>query len=271
MPRPAPSAELRPIDRLLAIMARLRDREDGCPWDLEQTFETIAPYTVEEAYEVADAIERGDLSDLKDELGDLLLQVVFHARMAEEQGLFGFDDVARAINDKMVRRHPHVFADETYESLAHQKEGWEQIKSAEREEKRKGAASLLDDVPVGLPGLTRAVKLSKRAATVGFVWPTVQDVIAKLHEEVGEMLAEIEAGDLQKARDEIGDVLFVVANLARTLEVDPEDAIRATNAKFVRRFGYVEQRLAERGKTPDQSDLAEMDGLWDQAKAAERG
>jgi tetrapyrrole methylase family protein/MazG family protein/ATP diphosphatase len=269
MTRPAPPADLRPLDRLLAIMARLRDPADGCPWDLEQTFATIAPYTVEEAYEVADAIERGDLADLKDELGDLLLQVVFHARLAEEQGAFGFDDVARAINDKMVRRHPHVFGDETYASLDHQKQGWEQLKAAERAGKGK-TASLLDDVPMGLPGLTRAVKLSKRAATVGFVWPTVHDVIAKLHEEVGEMLVEIEAGDLEKAKGEIGDVLFVVANLARTLDVDPEDAIRATNAKFVRRFNYVEERLAERGKTPDQSDLAEMDGLWDQAKAAER-
>jgi tetrapyrrole methylase family protein/MazG family protein/ATP diphosphatase len=269
MTRPAPPADQRPIDRLLAIMARLRAPEDGCPWDLEQTFETIAPYTVEEAYEVADAIERGDLSDLKEELGDLLLQVVFHAQMAEEQGAFSFDDVARAINDKMIRRHPHVFADETYASLADQKQGWEELKAVERAGKGK-AASLLDDVPVGLPGLTRAVKLSKRAATVGFVWPTVQDVVAKLHEEVGEMLVEIEAGDLEKARDEIGDVLFVVANLARTLDVDPEDAVRATNAKFVRRFNHVERRLAERGKTPDQSDLAEMDGLWDEAKAAER-
>ncbi|HKP80191.1 MAG TPA: nucleoside triphosphate pyrophosphohydrolase [Phenylobacterium sp.] len=271
MTRPAPPADLRPIDRLLAIMARLRDPADGCPWDLEQTFETIAPYTVEEAYEVADAIERNDLADLKDELGDLLLQVVFHSRMAEEKGAFAFEDVARAINDKMVRRHPHVFGDERYASLADQKQGWEELKAAERAGKGDGGgAGLLDDVPVGLPGLTRAVKLSRRAAGVGFVWPTVQDVILKLHEEVGEMLAEIEAGDLDKARDEIGDVLFVVANLARTLDVDPEDAVRATNAKFVRRFAHVERRLAERGRTPDQSDLAEMDALWDEAKAAER-
>ena len=269
MPRPAPPADQRPIDRLLAIMARLRDPADGCPWDLEQTFATIAPYTVEEAYEVADAVERGDVTDLRDELGDLLLQVVFHARMAEEQGAFDFDAVATAINDKMVRRHPHVFAEETYASLAHQKEGWEALKAAERQAKGLGA-SLLDDVPVGLPGLTRAVKLSKRAAKVGFVWPTVQDVVKKLHEEVREMLAEIEAGDLEKAREEIGDVLFVVANLARTLDVDPEDAVRYTNAKFVRRFQYIEQRLAERGKTPDDSDLAEMDALWEDVKAAER-
>jgi tetrapyrrole methylase family protein/MazG family protein/ATP diphosphatase len=270
MTRAAPPADLRPIDRLLAIMARLRNPADGCPWDLEQTFATVAPYTVEEAYEVADAIERGDLSDLKEELGDLLLQVVFHARMAEEQGAFAFDDVAAAINDKMVRRHPHVFAEESYASLAHQKRGWEELKAAERQGKGR-TASLLDDVPVGLPALTRAVKLSKRAASVGFVWPTVQDVMAKLHEEVAELEAEIAAGDLEKARQEMGDVLFVVANLARTLEVDPEDSLRFTNAKFARRFQYIEAKLAERGKTPDQSDLAEMDALWDEAKAAERG
>lgn len=269
MPRPAPSADLAPIDRLLAIMARLRDPADGCPWDQEQTFATIAPYTVEEAYEVADAIERRDLADLKDELGDLLLQVVFHARMAQEQGLFAFDDVARAINDKMVRRHPHVFADESHASLADQKDGWENLKAAERRDKGR-AASLLDDVPVGLPALTRAVKLSKRAAKVGFVWPTVQDVVAKLHEEVAELEVEIAAGDLAKAREEMGDVLFVVANLARTLDVDPEDSLRFTNAKFARRFQYIEAKLAERGRTPEQSDLAEMDALWDEAKATEK-
>jgi tetrapyrrole methylase family protein/MazG family protein/ATP diphosphatase len=271
MTRPAPPADLRPIDRLLAIMARLRDPADGCPWDLEQSFATVAPYTVEEAYEVADAIERGDLTDLRDELGDLLLQVVFHARMAEEQGAFRFDDVASAINDKMIRRHPHVFGDETYASLAHQKEGWEALKAAERRSKGAGrAASLLDDVPVGLPALTRAVKLSKRAAGVGFVWPSVHEVVAKLDEEVAELKAEIAVGDLDKARQEMGDVLFVVANLARTLEVDPEDALRFTNAKFARRFQYIEARLAERGLTPDQSDLDEMDALWDEAKATEK-
>jgi tetrapyrrole methylase family protein/MazG family protein/ATP diphosphatase len=271
MSRPAPTADQRPLDRLLAIMARLRDPADGCPWDLEQTFATVAPYTVEEAYEVADAIERGDLTDLKDELGDLLLQVVFHARMAEEQGAFAFEDVAAAINDKMVRRHPHVFAEETYASLAHQKAGWDQLKAAEREAKgNSGARSLLDDVPVGLPALTRAVKLSKRAADVGFVWPDISHVVAKLHEEVSELEAEIAAGDLEKARHELGDVLFVVANIARTLDVDPEDALRYTNSKFMRRFKYVEAKLAELGKTADQSDLAEMDALWEDAKAAER-
>ena len=271
MTRPAPPDTLPPLERLLAIMARLRDQADGCPWDLEQTFATIAPYTVEEAYEVADAIERNDLADLKDELGDLLLQVVFHSRIAEEQGAFAFDDVARAINAKMIRRHPHVFADETYGSLADQKQGWEALKAAERAQKSGGqAVSLMDEVPTGLPGLTRAVKLSKRAAQVGFVWPSVEDVTAKLHEEVGELEAEIAAGDLEKARQELGDVLFVVANIARTLDIDPEDALRYTNAKFVRRFKFVESELAARGKTPSQSDLGEMDGLWEEAKRIER-
>jgi MazG family protein len=269
MPSPAPSGDLAPLDRLLAIMARLRDPESGCAWDLAQTFATIAPYTMEEAYEVVDAIERQDLTDLKEELGDLLLQVVFHARMAEEQGAFDFTDVARAIGDKMVRRHPHVFGDEAYGSLAAQKAGWEDFKAAERQAKGRGA-SLLDDVPVGMPALTRAVKLSKRAAGVGFVWPTAHDVLAKLHEEVAELETEIEAGDLAKAREEMGDVLFVVANLARALDVDPEDALRATNAKFVRRFRHIERRLAELGRSPTQSDLAEMDALWDEAKAAEK-
>lgn len=255
--------------RLLAIMARLRDPMDGCPWDLKQTFATVAPYTVEEAYEVVDAIERGDLTDLKEELGDLLLQVVFHARIAEELGAFRFEDVVRAINDKMIRRHPHVFGDETYASLAHQTAGWENLKASERKGKGR-SASLLDDVPVGLPGLTRAVKLSKRAARVGFVWPDIGQVMDKLREEVAELEVEINAGDIAKARQELGDVLFVVANLARTLDVDPEDALRLTNAKFTRRFRYIEAKLALRGKTPEQSNLAEMDALWDEAKAEEK-
>jgi len=266
----SPPETLPPLDRLLAIMARLRDPETGCPWDRQQTFATIAPYTVEEAYEVADAIERADLSDLKEELGDLLLQVVFHARMAEEQGAFDFQDVARAINDKMVRRHPHVFGSESYASLNAQKAGWEQLKAEERGAKGR-AESLLDDVPTGLPALTRAVKLSKRAARVGFVWPTIAAVVEKLDEEVAELKAELDAGDVEKARQEMGDVLFVVANLARTLDVDPEDALRATNAKFTRRFRYIEAKLAQDGKTPDQSDLAEMDALWDEIRAAEKG
>jgi tetrapyrrole methylase family protein/MazG family protein/ATP diphosphatase len=260
-----------PIFRLVEIMARLRSPDGGCPWDLEQTFATIAPYTVEEAYEVADAIERGDLKDLKEELGDLLLQVVFHARMAEEAGAFDFADVAAAIGEKMVRRHPHVFGEVRHRSAAEQTEAWEAIKAEERAAKAGAApASLLDDVPVGLPALTRAVKLSKRAARVGFVWPSAREVLAKLHEEVGELEAEIEAGETDKAREELGDVLFVCANLARELDVDPEAALRTTNAKFVRRFNYIEAALAARGSSPADSTLEEMDGLWNDAKAAER-
>jgi tetrapyrrole methylase family protein/MazG family protein/ATP diphosphatase len=260
-----------PIFRLIEIMARLRDPNGGCPWDLEQTFATIAPYTIEEAYEVADAIQRGSLSDLRDELGDLLLQVVFHARMAEEQGAFDFAAVAEAINDKMVRRHPHVFGEVVHRDAAEQTRAWETIKAGERAAKAGGTvASLTDDVPVALPALTRAVKLSSRVARVGFVWPSAKEVLAKLHEEVAELEAEIAAGDRDKARDELGDVLFVCANLARELEVDPEAALRGTNDKFVRRFKYIERRLAERGSSPEASDLAEMDALWDEAKAAER-
>lgn len=258
-----------PVDRLNAIMARLRAPVGGCPWDVEQTFETIAPYTLEEAYEVADAIERGDMDDLKSELGDLLFQVVFHARMAEEQGLFVFDDVANAIADKLERRHPHVFGDEVAKADGvAQKARWEDIKAAERA--AKAQHGVLDDVPVGLPALARAAKLTKRAARVGFDWPSTDEVFDKLHEEVAELRAEIAAGDLDKARGEVGDLLFVVANLARKLGVEPEDALRGSNAKFVRRFGFIEAELAKAGRTPEQSDLAEMDGLWDAAKAAER-
>ena len=272
MPAPPPADDDRhPVFRLVEIMARLRARDGGCPWDVEQTFATVAPYTIEEAYEVADAIERGDLADLKDELGDLLFQVIFHARMAEEQGAFDFAGVAAAVNDKMVRRHPHVFGDVTHKDLAEQTRAWEQIKAGERAAKRRTqAASLLDDVPVGLPALTRALKLSQRAARVGFVWPSAVEVLAKLREEVAELEAEIAAGDVDKAREELGDVLFVCANLARELDVEPEAALRTTNAKFVRRFRYIEAELNARGSSPEQSDLAEMDALWDAAKAAER-
>lgn len=258
-----------PINRLKAIMEQLRAPVGGCPWDLEQTFATIAPYTIEEAYEVADAIERGDYDDLRSELGDLLFQVVFHARMAEEQGLFVFDDVANAMADKLTRRHPHVFGDEAAkpDGVA-QKARWEDIKAEER--KNKAQHGVLDDVPVGLPALARAAKLTKRAARVGFDWPSTDEVFDKLHEEVAELRVEIAAGDLDKARDEMGDLLFVVANLARKLGVEPEDALRGANAKFIRRFGFIEAELAKDGRTPEQSDLAEMDALWDAAKAAER-
>ena len=246
-----------PIDRLLAIMARLRSPEDGCPWDVAQTFATIAPYTIEEAYEVADAIERGDLADLKGELGDLLFQVVFHARMAEEAGAFDFDDVAQGIVDKMTRRHPHLFGGEPG--------GWDEIKARERS--AKGAASLLDDVPCALPALVRAVKLSKRAAGVGFVWPTIAEVMAKLAEEVAELEAEIAAGDQAKAADELGDILFVCANIGRHLGIDPEAALAGSNAKFTRRFQFIETALAEQGRTPADATLDEMEALWQAAKA----
>jgi tetrapyrrole methylase family protein/MazG family protein/ATP diphosphatase len=269
MSSPDPQTETRPIDQLLAIMARLRDPDGGCAWDLEQTFATIAPYTVEEAYEVADAIERGDLSDLREELGDLLFQVVFHSRMAEEQGAFAFEDVAAAISTKMLRRHPHVFGEAGERTAGEQVQAWEVMKAAERAQKAR--TGVLADVPAGLPALTRAVKLTKRAARVGFDWPSPAEVIAKLHEELDELQVEIDAGDQAKMHEELGDLLFVVANLARKLDVEPEDALRAANAKFTRRFGYIEARLADDGRTPDQSDLAEMDGLWNEAKAAEKG
>ena len=258
-----------PLERLLGIMARLRDPHGGCPWDQEQTFATIAPYTIEEAYEVADAIERGDLSDLREELGDLLLQVVFHSRIAEEMGAFRFQDVAAAIADKMIRRHPHVFDDVQYRDVAEQAASWEQIKAQERAAKAK-SGGLLADIPAGLPALTRAQKLTKRAAGVGFDWPSAREVLSKLREEVQELEAEIQAADQEKIREELGDVLFVIANLARKLDVEPEDALRASNAKFIRRFRYIEEALAAQGRSPDQSDLEEMDRLWDEAKAREK-
>ena len=266
----APPSDTDPTLRLRAIMARLRHPDGGCPWDLEQTFATIAPYTVEEAYEVADAIERANLSDLRDELGDLLFQVVFHARMAEEAGAFDFDDVANAICNKMIRRHPHVFSEAGPRTSAEQTLAWEVIKAQERAAKPVIAAGVLDDVPVSLPGMTRAVKLTARVARVGFDWPDTGQVIDKLHEELGELEIEIAAGDHEKAREELGDLLFVCANLARKLDVEPEDAIRAANAKFERRFRFIEAALAREGRAPTDSNLQEMDALWDAAKAAER-
>ena len=266
-----PNAVPTPIDELLTLMARLRDPETGCAWDVEQTFASIAPYTVEEAYEVADAIERGDLDDLRDELGDLLLQVVFHARMAEEAGRFGFDDVVRAIVGKLIRRHPHVFGDEANRSSQEQTRAWETIKAQERAAKAvDGSARILDDIPPGLPAMTRAVKLTKRAGRVGFDWPGPTEVLDKLREETAELEAEIASGDAQAMREELGDLLFVCANLARKLDIDPEDALRAANAKFSRRFGAIEDALSRQGRTPEQADLAEMEALWVQAKQAEK-
>ena len=256
-----------PIDGLLDIMRRLRDPEDGCPWDKEQTFETIAPYTIEESYEVADAIARKDMRDLKEELGDLLFQVVFLSRLAEEQSLFTFNDVATGMSEKLIRRHPHVFGDIDHRTANEQTVAWEVTKAAER--KAKDKHGILDDIPVGLPALTRAAKLTKRAARVGFDWPSLNEVIDKLEEETEELKVEIAAGETDKARGELGDILFVLANLARKMDVEPEDALRLTNQKFVHRFQYIESALAATGRTPDQSDLAEMDELWNKAKQAE--
>ena len=252
--------------RLLEIMARLRDPAHGCPWDRQQTFKTIAPYTVEEAYEVADAIEREDLPALREELGDLLLQVVYHARMAEEAGLFGFEQVAAGIGDKLVSRHPHVFAEAEIRDAAQQTRDWEARKAAERA--AMSQAGVLDGIPLGLPSLTRAEKLQKRAARVGFDWPELAPVFGKIHEELGELEREVagQGGDARMA-DELGDVLFAVANLARKLGVDPEQALRGTNRKFERRFRHVETRLAEQDKKPEQVSLEEMDRYWDEAKA----
>lgn len=252
--------------RLLAIMARLRDPATGCPWDLEQDFATIAPYTIEEAYEVADAIAREAWDELKGELGDLLFQAVYHAQMAAEAGYFGFDDVVRAISDKMVARHPHVFGSESRDkSAAQQSRDWEALKARERA--RQG---VLDGVAAGLPALTRAVKLQNRAARVGFDWPSTDEVIDKIVEEAQE-LHEARAGKTEaEVFEEFGDLLFVVANLARHLKIDPEAALRQANSKFVRRFASIESALAAQGKRPEDSTLAEMDALWDAAKRAER-
>ena len=256
----------RPIDKLLGIMARLRDPQQGCPWDREQDFATIAPYTIEEAYEVGDAIERGDMAALKDELGDLLLQVVFHARMAEEAGLFGFEDVAESIADKMVRRHPHVFGDAEINSVAAQNEAWEAHKAQERAASGVGQ-SVLDGIALALPALLRAGKVSRRAARIGFDWPDARAVIPKLAEEIAEVEAEIDAGgDQARLEDEVGDLLFAAANLARKLDVEPETALRRATAKFERRFREVEKRAAAQDVG---RDLDALETLWQQVKAEE--
>lgn len=271
--------EARRIDRLLAIMARLRDPQNGCPWDIGQTFETIAPYTIEEAYEVADAIDRRDLAALKDELGDLLLQVVFHARMAEEQGAFAFDDVVDAIADKMLRRHPHVFGDATVADAQAQTIEWEAHKRREREAAGERDASALAGVARGLPEWQRATKLQKRAARVGFDWPSVGPVFDKLHEEIDEVRAEFaaldadphDAGARDRLEDEIGDVLFVCTNLARHAGVDVGSALRRANLKFERRFRTMEA-LAQADGTPlEELPLDAQDAYWNRAKAGERG
>ena len=257
------------ISRLLDIMARLRDPQRGCPWDLQQNFSTIAPYTIEEAYEVADAIERGSLEDLRGELGDLLFQVVFHSQLAAERGEFTFDEVVTGICDKMELRHPHVFGAARIEDADAQNIAWEEHK---RRERAARGDTVLGNVPVALPALTRASKLGKRAAQVGFEWPDITGAIDKVEEEVAELRAEIDSGAVKSAvAQEIGDLLFSLVNVCRYLQIDPEAALRATNAKFERRFGYAEQQLRQQGRTPQDASLAEMDRLWEEAKGRERG
>ena len=265
------------ISRLLEIMAALRTPGTGCPWDLQQDFASIAPYTIEEAYEVADAIARGDLADLREELGDLLLQVIFHARMAQEQGAFAFADVVATLTDKLVRRHPHVFGEAQGLTPSAVEGLWERIKSQEHKEKRKerpgrdeGGESAVAGVPVTLPALTRALKLQIKAARVGFDWNDPLAVLAKIAEEADEIEAEIAKGDRTAAQAEVGDLLFAVVNLARHLGIDPETALRGSNQKFERRFAAIERVLAARGKAPAQATLTEMEELWAAAKMAER-
>ncbi|MEW5962556.1 MAG: nucleoside triphosphate pyrophosphohydrolase [Pseudomonadota bacterium] len=286
--------EKKTLADLLAVMAALRTPGTGCPWDLEQTFATLAPYTIEEAYEVADAIVRGDLADLEEELGDLLLQVVYHARMAEEAGAFDFAGVADAITRKMIRRHPHVFGSAEERAKGAEPGFWQRLKAVERQEKaaerarlglppKAPSASLLADVAHALPALTRAVKLQDKAAKVGFDWPSLGPVFKKMEEELAELeeiavpadprgsTPELLAANKARIEEEYGDLLFVVANVARHLGIDPEAALRGANAKFERRFGHIEARLAEQGRTCEQSTLAEMDRYWDEAKEREKG
>lgn len=262
---------MRDLDRLLDIMARLRDPARGCPWDLAQSYETIAPHTIEEAYEVADAIAQGDMAALKDELGDLLFQVVFYAQMAREDGAFDFSDVAAAASDKMERRHPHIFGEAKVGSAAEQSRAWEELKAAERAAKSSEAASVLDGVAIGLPALARAAKLQKRAARVGFDWARSEDILDKIAEEAEELRAELADADRDRIEDEVGDLLFAVANLARHLDIDPEAALRRANGKFDRRFRSIEKALARQGRSPEQSNLEEMESLWQAAKRRERG
>ncbi len=256
------------LTRLLDIMEALRDKQSGCPWDVAQNFDSIAVYTIEEAYEVADAIAARDFSALPDELGDLLFQVVYHARMAEEEGRFGFADVARAISEKMIRRHPHVFGEAASRTAGMQVVAWEEQKKAERA--ARAETGTLSGIPVALPALTRAVKITSRAGRVGFDWPNAELVIEKLEEEIAELRAELAGADRERLADEFGDIQFVAANLARKLDLDPEACLRQANAKFARRFGAVEARLAAEGRTPSEATLDEMEALWQAVKAMER-
>lgn len=259
------------LPRLLEIMARLRDPETGCPWDIEQNYASIVPYTIEEAYEVADAIEQGDMVELEGELGDLLLQVIYYTQMGGEDGHFTFETVTKNIADKMIHRHPHVFGAESREKSADQQTAdWEKIKAAERAAKGQAKTRTLDGVARNLPALTRAVKLQKRAARVGFDWPETTQVLDKIKEEAAELVEAVDTLPHDKQVEEFGDLMFVMANLGRHLNIDPEEALRAANRKFTRRFEYIEDALEDRGKTPAQSDLTEMDAFWDQAKLAEK-
>ena len=265
------------IARLIEIMAALRTPVSGCPWDLEQNFATIAPYTIEEAYEVADAISRGDLDDIKDELGDLLLQVVFHARMAQEQNAFAFPDVVQAITEKLIRRHPHVFGDKSGMKTAEVNVQWDQIKAEEKAARERagrapapGRQGALSGVSSGLPALTRALKLQQKASKVGFDWNDPKAVLAKIREETQEIEAELESGTRAHVEAEIGDLMFALVNLARHVEVDTESALRATNLKFERRFAAIEDALGAQGKSPADATLEEMDALWNEAKKAEK-
>lgn len=259
------------LPRLLEIMARLRDPKTGCPWDIEQDFKSIAPYTIEEAYEVADAIEKEDMDELEGELGDLLLQVVYYTQMASEDGTFTFDSVTQKIADKMIHRHPHVFGDENRDKSAEQQTAdWEKIKAAERANKGQKHARTLDGVASNLPALTRAVKLQKRAARVGFDWPSTKGVLDKINEESHELVEAREKLSHSEQVEEYGDLMFVMANLARHLKIDPEEALRKANTKFTRRFEGIEDKLSNMGKTPQQSNLKEMDALWDAVKVDER-
>ena len=269
--RNADQDKLNQLERIIEIMRQLRDPETGCPWDVEQDFSTIAPYTIEEAYEVADAVQRGNVDDIRDELGDLLLQVVFQARIAEEAGLFTLADVARGISDKMVDRHPHVFGGEDRPQIEEKSGRWEAIKAAERAS--KGKTGVLDDIAAGLPPMLRALKLQKRAARVGFDWANMDDIIAKLNEETAELRAEVSSDSVDQTRviDEVGDVLFVAVNLARRAGVDPETALMACNLKFEQRFRYIEHHADKIGKSMDDMSLDEMEALWQEAKTRPAG
>ncbi|WP_421781508.1 nucleoside triphosphate pyrophosphohydrolase [Kiloniella litopenaei] len=270
MSKKIPDTKKNGISRLIDLMRDLRDPDGGCPWDIEQNFRSIAPYTIEEAYEVADAIEKNDHASLKDELGDLLLQVVYHSQIAKDENLFDFEDVAQAITEKMISRHPHVYGDINHNDIEEQKRAWEDLKTKEREKKQgKKETSVLDGITHGLPAATRAIKLQKRAAKVGFDWPDINPVIEKIHEEIEELkdvLSSKERTDIDRAEDELGDVLFSVVNLARHLEIDPEQALRRTNQKFENRFRNVEKTIKNRGLDINETSLEYMENIWIESK-----